>query len=153
MNNYRPIHHQYRQFGNHAASPTATAAQQQRQNIAKASAVPDILAASINHDALTLEDDRDLNNTSSNADNTLSYDTIPPDIMELVQEYCQKDVTPVTMHTLVHTGRQEVVARTTYTDEGVPASGSLNQRNASWRVLIQVNNGISFCLCLPFLYM
>ena len=137
---------QYRYFGNHAASPTAAAAQQQRQNITKASAVPDMLAASIhnnNNDTYrTMEED----DNNHNHDSALSYDKIPDDILALVQEYCQKDVTPVTMHTLVHTGRQEVVARNTYNgDESMP--GSLNQHNASGRVLIQVSTvqKVFFC--------
>ena len=65
----------------------------------------------------------------------MSYDEIPDDIMELVQEYGKKDQTNVSMHTLVKTGRQEL-ERKPYTDEAI--TGSLNQHNASGRVLIQV---------------
>ena len=130
-------------FGTHAVvSPAAAAAaQQQRQNITKASAVPDILAASIEEEdppelTLNSNDYRDDNNA------IVRYDQIPDDIMALVQQYCQKDVTPVTMHTLVHTGRQEL-ERKTYTDEtmaGGTNGGSLNKHNASGRVLIQVRD-------------
>lgn len=89
----------------------------------------------------------------NNSTTSMSYDKIPDDIMELVQEYCQQDQTPVSMHTLVKTGRQELERKTvSHSDEASTgnatgngaststSTGSLNQHNASGRVLIQVAN-------------
>jgi hypothetical protein len=46
-----------------------------------------------------------------------------------VDEYCHKKQTPVTMQALVKTGRQK---------EGSIQRGTLQQRNASGKLLIQV---------------
>jgi hypothetical protein len=58
-----------------------------------------------------------------------SYGRIPEDLRGLVDEYCHKKQTPVTMQALVKTGRQK---------EGSIQRGTLQQRNASGKLLIQV---------------
>ena len=71
----------------------------------------------------------------TSSDEIQTYDVIPDDIMEMVDEYCLKKQTPVSMHTLMKTGRQELASKP-YSNEAI--SGTLNQHNASGRVLIQV---------------
>jgi len=63
------------------------------------------------------------------------YDEIPGYIMEMVEQYCKRQQTPVSMYTLMKTGRQELLGKT-YRDEAI--KGSLTQHQASGRVLIQV---------------
>ncbi|CAB9502038.1 oxobutanoate dehydrogenase [lipoamide] kinase, mitochondrial [Seminavis robusta] len=68
-------------------------------------------------------------------DEVRSYDTIPEDVMELVEEYCQKKQTPVSMHALVKAGRHSA------DNDNLMRNGSLNQySSASGKVLIQAAN-------------
>ena len=69
------------------------------------------------------------------SDEIQPYDAVPDDIMQLVDDHCKKVQTPVSMHTLMKTGRQEILGKT-YRDEAI--KGTLNRQNASGRVLIQV---------------
>jgi hypothetical protein len=67
-----------------------------------------------------------------------NYDRIPEDLRELVDEYCHKKQTPVTMQALVKAGRKEAVVRKNSENGTFKGTLSLNQQNASGKILIQV---------------
>jgi hypothetical protein len=76
------------------------------------------------------------------SDEVQPYDTIPDDIMEMVDLYCQQEKTPVSMRTLMKAGRQELAEKSFSSSQST--GGTLNrynnqrQQHASGRVLIQV---------------
>ena len=76
---------------------------------------------------------------ATDIDELETYDEIPAEIMEMVEEHCKKKQTPVSMRALVKTGRQELADKS-YRNDAI--SGTLNYQSASSRVLIQVRTDL-----------